>query len=88
MFLNCFFESGKEKMVCDVCQRENDKALIFNYNVDKNAVFKQMLIEANYSGVLEFKPLCVSCECEMQTPLRFEIAHKEITGIFLKARSV
>ncbi|WP_270976519.1 hypothetical protein [Campylobacter upsaliensis] len=88
MFLNCFFESGKEKIVCDVCQRENDKALIFNYNVDKNAVFRQMLIEANYSGVLEFKPLCVSCECQMKTPLRFEIAYKEITGVFLKVRAV
>ncbi|MDL0101634.1 hypothetical protein [Campylobacter felis] len=88
MFLNCFFESGKEKIVCDVCQRENDKALIFNYNVDKNAVFRQMLIEANYSGVLEFKPLCVSCECQMKTSLRFEIEYKEITGVFLKVRAV
>ncbi|MCR2123226.1 hypothetical protein CUPS3785_09120 [Campylobacter upsaliensis] len=88
MFLNYVFNDYKQKMKCDKCGKSALKSLIFNFNMDKNEALKMQVKEANYNGVIEFKPLCVGCECLMETSLKVEITHKEITGIFLKARAV
>ncbi|MCR2105383.1 hypothetical protein CUPS4244_09925, partial [Campylobacter upsaliensis] len=88
MFLNYVFNDYKQKMKCDKCGKSALKSLIFNFNMDKNEALKMQVKEANYNGVIEFKPLCVGCECLMGTSLKVEITHKEITGIFLKARAV
>lgn len=88
MFLNVFFEDYKQKIECDHCGRASDKKLIFNFNLDKNADFRAQIKMANYNGVLEFNPICIRCECVMDKLFKVEITHKEITGIFLKARAI
>ncbi|MBS4275605.1 hypothetical protein [Campylobacter vulpis] len=88
MFLNYVFNDYKQKMSCDKCAKTALKSLIFNFNMDKNPALKQQVKEANYNGVIEFKPLCIGCELLMENALKVEITHKEITGIFLKVRAV
>ena len=88
MFLNYNFNDYNQKMQCDKCGKANKKGLIFNFNMHQNEALKTMIKEANYNGLIEFKPICMACECEIDTPLKVEITHKEITGIYLKARAV
>ena len=88
MFLNYVFNDNKQKMACDKCGKNALKSLIFNFNMDKNEALKEQVKEANYNGVIEFKPLCIGCELFMDTSFKVEITHKEITGIFLKARAL
>lgn len=86
MFLNYSFENSKGKIKCDVCEKEHLKGLIFNFNMDKNANLRHLLLVEKYGGIVEFKPLCIGCECEMKEPFKIEITHKEISGLFIKAR--
>ena len=86
MSLRVVYKERGGFIVCRSCGIEYFKETIFNFNLDKNNELKEKLREANYSGIVAFKPLCLKCECEIEKEMKVEILGKSFNEVILEVK--